>query len=232
MYILHIETSTGICSVALSRDGQLLAYHDMEDGMNHTALLVPAVEELLKSASLVPGDLGGISVSSGPGSYTGLRVGSSTAKAMAYSLGIPLIAIPTLMALASAAFEQHPEANYAMPMIDARRKEVYSILYDRSLKEVWPVSSVILSEEFFETGIPMDGQVICCGDGALKIGELGVKAKNLKIDTTIQCSARHLISPAIEAQDGENYQDPLHFVPYYHKPPNITEPKKAGFTPQ
>ncbi len=232
MYILHIETSTGICSVALSRDGQLLACHDMEDGMNHTALLAPAIEKLLESASLVPGDLGAISVSSGPGSYTGLRVGSSTAKAMAYSLGIPLISIPTMLALASATFEQHPEAQYALPMIDARRKEVYSILYDRSMSEVWPVSSVILSEEFFETGIPMEGQVICCGDGALKIGELSSKASNLTIDTQIQCSARHLIKPAMESRGEGKYQDPLHFVPYYHKPPNITEPKKAGFTPQ
>jgi len=204
----------------------------MEDGMNHTALLAPAIEELLKSASLVPGDLGAIAVSSGPGSYTGLRVGSSTAKAMAYSLGRPLISVPTLMALASAAFERHPEARYAMPMIDARRKEVYSILYDRSMSEVWPVSSVILSEEFFETGIPMDGKVICCGDGSLKIGELSSKARNLTIDATIQCRARHLIKPAMEAQGEGKYQDPLHFVPYYHKPPNITEPKKAGFTPQ
>lgn len=232
MYILHIETSTAVCSVALSRDGQLVASHDMEDGMNHTALLAPAIEQLLHSVSLVPDDLGAIAVSSGPGSYTGLRVGSSTAKAMAYSLGIPLIAIPTLMAMASAAFEQYPEARYAMPMIDARRKEVYSILYDRSMNEVWPVSSVILSEDFFQTGIPVDGQVICCGDGSLKIGDLGDKATSLKIDTSILCSARHLIKPAMEAQGKGNYQDPLHFVPYYHKPPNITEPKKAGFTPQ
>jgi tRNA threonylcarbamoyladenosine biosynthesis protein TsaB len=203
----------------------------MEDGMNHTALLAPAIKQLLDAASLVPGDLDAIAVSSGPGSYTGLRVGNSTAKAMAYSLGIPVIAVPTLLALASAAFEGYPEARYAMPMIDARRKEVYSILYDRTMKEVWPVSSVILNEYFFETGIPKQGQIICCGDGSLKIGELGFKATNLMIDTSIQCSARHLIQPAIERKSKGIFEDPLHFVPYYHKPPNITEPKKPAFTP-
>jgi tRNA A37 threonylcarbamoyladenosine modification protein TsaB len=116
-------------------------------------------------------------------------------------------------------------------MIDARRKEVYSILYDNSMKEVWPVSSVILSEDFIESGIPGQGQIICCGDGALKIGELGTKASNLTIDTSIQSSARHLIRPAIGLNSKGIFEDPLHFVPYYHKPPNITEPKKAGFTP-
>src|SRR6187431_1856868 len=100
MYILHIETSTAVCSVALSRDRTLVAFLDLEEGMNHTAQLSPIISQLIQSASIKPTDLGAIAVSSGPGSYTGLRVGSSTAKAMAYSLGIPLIAVPTLITLA------------------------------------------------------------------------------------------------------------------------------------
>src|SRR5688572_15917081 len=133
MYILHIETSTVVCSVALSNGYNLLENTSIVDGMNHAAQLSPTIEALLQSASIKPSDLDAIAVCSGPGSYTGLRVGSATAKAMAYSLGKPLITIPTLQALAQAVFNHHPEAEFALPMIDARRREVYTAIYNRSL---------------------------------------------------------------------------------------------------
>ncbi|HQW25866.1 MAG TPA: tRNA (adenosine(37)-N6)-threonylcarbamoyltransferase complex dimerization subunit type 1 TsaB [Saprospiraceae bacterium] len=227
MYILHIETSTMVCSVALSKGKSVLDAIDLQDGMNHAALLAPTIERLLQSNSVKPSDLDAIAVCSGPGSYTGLRVGSATAKAMAYSLGKPLIAIPTLQALAQAAFDLHPEAEYALPMIDARRREVYTAIYSRSLEEVIPVSSVILTEEFFTHGIPVSGKIVSCGDGSLKIGDLASLAPGLRIDTTIICSARHMVALAADAYMKGHFEDPLHFVPHYLKPPNITEPKKA-----
>ncbi len=227
MYILHIETSTIICSVALSKGSVLLEYLDMEEGMNHAALLAPAIERLLQSASIRPSDLDAIAVCSGPGSYTGLRVGSSTAKAMAYSLGKPLIAIPTLQALAQAAFDQYPDTEFALPMIDARRQEVYTAIYRRSFEEVLPVSSAILTEEFFTHGIPVSGTIVSCGDGCLKIGDLAHLAPGLQVDTTILCSAKHMITLAVDAFIKGNFENPLHFVPHYLKPPNITEPKKV-----
>lgn len=228
MYILHIETSTGICSVALSQGRQILACHDMEEGMNHTAMLAPAIEAMMKEAALAPADLSAIAVSSGPGSYTGLRVGSSTVKAMAYSLGKPLLAVDTLKALAKAAFDKHPEAEFALPMIDARRKEVYAALFDRSLYEIWPVSSVILDEEFFLKGLPPSGKIIAVGDGSVKIGDLALLVPDLVVDPGIRCSARYLVPLAMDLFEKETFENPLHFVPYYHKPPNITEPKRAG----
>jgi len=228
MYILHIETSTGICSVALSQGRRILACHDMEEGMNHTAMLAPAIEVIMKEADLTPADLSAIAVSSGPGSYTGLRVGSSTVKAMAYSLGKPILSVPTLEALAKAAFDRHPESEYALPMIDARRKEVYAALFDRSLNEIWPVSSVILDEEFFLKGLPSSGKIIACGDGSAKIGDLALVAPHLTVDAMIRCSAGHLVPLAVYLFEKEKFDNPLHFVPYYHKPPNITEPKRAG----
>jgi tRNA threonylcarbamoyladenosine biosynthesis protein TsaB len=228
MYILHIETSTVICSVAISRDLEILAHRDIAEGMNHTAMLTPAIEEMLKTASIAPRDLSAVAVGSGPGSYTGLRVGSSTAKAMAYSMGIPVIAVPTLMALAKAAFDRYPDAEFALPMLDARRREVYTALYDRSLQEVIPVSSVILNEDFFESALPDTDFIISCGDGSLKIGELESLAGNLKVDTTILCSAAHMVSIAVDSYHKGQHQDPLHFVSYYLKPPNITEAKKGG----
>ena len=228
MYILHIETSTAVCSVALSQDRTLVAFQDMEEGMNHTARLAPAISELLHSAGIKPTDLGAIAVSSGPGSYTGLRVGSSTAKAMAYSLGIPIIAVPTLLSLASAVFDKHPEAVYALPMIDARRKEVYTALYDRALTPVWPVSSAILEEAFFAEKVPGEVIIYSCGDGSLKIDDVVPAGIHLKVDPEIMCSGRHLINPALDLWAAGLVEDPLHFVPYYLKPPNITQPRNLS----
>lgn len=227
MYILHIETSTVVCSVALSKGQTLVASIDLEDGMNHTALLAPTIERLLQSASIKPGELDAIAVCSGPGSYTGLRVGSATAKAMAYSLDKPLIVIPTLQALAQAAFNQYPEAEFALPMIDARRREVYTAIYNRSLEDVLPVSSVILTEEYFSHGIPVNVMIVSCGDGSLKIGDLASLAPGLQVDTSIICSARHMVALAVDSFRKDKFEDPLHFVPHYLKPPNITAPKKA-----
>jgi tRNA threonylcarbamoyladenosine biosynthesis protein TsaB len=229
MYILHIETATAICSVALSNGPELVAYRDLVEEMNHTATLTPAIDELLKAVSIQPGNIGAISISSGPGSYTGLRVGSSTAKAMAFSLEIPIIAVPTLTALASAAFLAIQDVDLVLPMIDARRKEVYTGLYDRAGQEIWPVSSVILDEKFFSEVLAGKGQVVCCGDGSLKIGEMAPLDKNLQVEKEILCSARHLVAPAWDLFQQGNIREALHFVPYYMKPPNITVPRQTGF---
>ena len=227
MYILHIETSTKICSVALSRDGDLLKYIDHQEGMNHTAILAPSIKMLLESFELKPKDLRAISVSSGPGSYTGLRVGSSTAKAMTYSLNIPLIAIPTLSSLAAAAFARYPEAELALPMLDARRNEVYTSLYNRDMDQIVTTSSVILENSVLFNLIPEDKTVICCGDGAQKLKQQQVLPSNLMVDEEIECSARHMISLVQQLLSRGEYSDPMHFVPYYLKPPNITQPGKV-----
>ncbi len=226
MYILHIETSTKICSVALSRDEELIDYLERTEGMNHTALLAPMISQLLKSASLKPGDLGAISVSSGPGSYTGLRVGTSTAKAMAYSLNIPLLSIPTLSALAGAGFDKYPEADLGLPMLDARRNEVYTALYDRALTELFPTTSVVLDKDALDF-VPVDKIVICSGDGAFKVKGMSQVPPDMIIDPVLQISAKHLIRPAFGHLTKKEFSDPMHFVPHYLKPPNITQQRKA-----
>ncbi len=226
MYILHIETSTKVCSVALSLDETLLNYIDLDEGMNHAAILAPAIKRLLSITNTRPGDLGAISVSSGPGSYTGLRVGCSTAKAMAYSLKIPLISIPTLMALASAAFVSHPEAGLALPMLDARRNEVYTSLFDREMNQSFPTSSIVLDLPTLQALIPFDKIVVSCGDGAMKLKGMNLELSNLKIDSELQSSARHLVGSAFNRLSLNQLSDPMHFVPDYLKPPNITHSKK------
>jgi tRNA threonylcarbamoyladenosine biosynthesis protein TsaB len=228
MFILHIETATPTCSVAISNGPELLVYHDLEGGMNHTALLTPSIQQLLASISIGPSDLGAVAVSSGPGSYTGLRVGSSTAKAMAYTLGIPILAVPSLSSLSSALFIANPEADFALPMIDARRREVYASLIDRTGKEIWPVSSIILHEDFFSGSLPGDGLIVSGGDGALKIGELAWVAGNFRVKKDILSSARHMVIPAWSLLNEGKTQNALHFVPKYLKPPNITTPRRVG----
>ncbi len=225
MYILHIETSTKICSVALSRE-ELIECLERTEGMNHTALLAPMISQLLKSASLQPGDLGAISVSSGPGSYTGLRVGGSTAKAMAYSLNIPLVSIPTLVSLAWSGFREYPEADFVMPMLDARRNEVYISLFDPELNEIFPTSSLILEKGSLGF-IPENKTVVCCGDGAFKLDALGLSKPHMIINEELQASARNLISPAFGLLSAKIFSDPMHFVPDYLKPPNITQQRKG-----
>jgi len=240
MYIFHIETSTKICSVALSDDERLIACLDRSEGMNHTAVLAPMIRDILQSAAIKPSDLGAIAVSSGPGSYTGLRVGSSTAKAMSYSLNIPLISIPTLAALAWAGFQKHPEANYVLPMLDARRNEVYLTLYDKEMVELFPTSSLILEKgtlgfipEMNQSGLENISQgissksfsmTVCCGDGAFKLNTLQLTEPGMIVDEEIQASAKHLVSLAYGLLSGNHLSDPMHFVPYYLKPPNITQP--------
>ena len=227
MFILHIETSTKICSVALSKDNQLVGFIDHVEGMNHTAILSPSIRTLLKTYSIKPSDLGFVSVSSGPGSYTGLRVGGATAKALAYSLNIPILGVPSLLALASAAFQKYPDSAFAWPMLDARRNEVFTSLYNSGMEQVIPVSSFILEYPAISDLIPAYGKVVCCGDGAFKLNDLAPALPNLIIDLEIQSSARHLISPAWSLISEGKKGDPLHFVPDYLKPPNITQSKKA-----
>ena len=200
--------------------------------MQHAAMLAPLIAKMLHRAGIAPADLSAIAVSSGPGSYTGLRVGGATAKAMAYALGKPLIAVSTLNALADAALLAHPDAEFFLPMIDARRDEVYAALYNRDLEIVWSDASVILDESFFTETLPTEGKIICCGDGALKTGgkapNLSGGRNNLQVDPKIQCSARHLQRLALAAFERGQLQDSLHYVPFYLKPPNITKSKKTA----
>ena len=224
MYILHIETSTKVCSVAISQDDRVLDCEETNDEMNHAAVLAPMIYDLLSRNNLASQDLNAVSVSSGPGSYTGLRVGSSTAKALAYSLEIPMISVPTLEALALAAKELHPSASHLLPMIDARRDEVYASLYDNQLNILWPDHAVRVTRQFLEENLTGLAQVACCGDGAFKVKPFLTDFPNLVLAGEVLCSARHLVGPALKRINELQTEDPLHFVPRYLKPPNITQP--------
>jgi len=228
MYILHIETSTKICSVAISRDDQVIGWEDRGEELNHAAVLAPMIASQLAKQGLAPGDLGAVSISSGPGSYTGLRVGSSVAKAFAYSLNIPMMAVPTLEALNDAVIGIASPGSYVLPMIDARRDEVYGSLFDPNSKAVWSDHAVKINEDFIVEHLASLPSVLCCGDGAFKIRPYLSSYPNLVLREDVICSAKHLVSPAWSRLNQQKTEDPLHFIPRYVKPPNITQPRKTA----
>lgn len=227
MYILHIETATNICSVAISLQGQVMATQERTEGMQHASMLTPMIEMLVQETGIEMKDLAAVSVSSGPGSYTGLRVGGATAKALCYSLGIPLLPVPTLMSLAAAAFARFPEAAFAMPMIDARRREVYTNIYDRSLQPQWSDSALILDEGWDAILSGLEGEIVFCGDGARKLTDADLEGVKSIWAPDIVCSATHHVQVAKDIETKKLAADPLFFVPDYLKPPNITQPGKV-----
>lgn len=224
MYILHIETSTAFGSIALSNRDRLMGAIHLTEGMQHTAMLTPAIEKILKQERIEARELVAISVSTGPGSYTGLRVGNSTAKALAYSLRIPLLSVPTLKSMAWAVFQRHHEAEIAWPMIDARRNEVYTAIYDRELNEILPVSALITERNNMTGKVPAGRPTVICGDGASKVNPEHLE-KEISVDLSIRPHATHLIGPAFQSFEAGQFSDVMHHVPMYLKPPNITQPR-------
>ncbi|MCD7913936.1 MAG: tRNA (adenosine(37)-N6)-threonylcarbamoyltransferase complex dimerization subunit type 1 TsaB [Tannerellaceae bacterium] len=215
--ILHIETSTTICSVAVSEQGQLIFEKSSFEGPSHAALLGVFVEEalvLLKEMHRTPD---AIAVSSGPGSYTGLRIGVSMAKGLCFGYGIPLIAIPTLEILASKAirFIQGPEGSLYIPMLDARRMEVYAAIYDRDMQPVRETQADIVTVDTytdFLTGHP----VYFFGNGAAKCKEIIGSPAAFFIDQ-VDPLATDMIGLAEKAYHAGDFEDTAYFEPFYLK---------------
>ena len=225
MNILHLETATDICSVAISRLKELLSYRHSVKRNSHAEILNTLVQQSLDDARLRMSDLDAVAVSSGPGSYTGLRIGLSTAKGLCYALGIPLIGISTLDALAQAAIAAHGDREaYYLPMIDARRMEVYTAVYDSEGERVEPVQSHIFSETSFADRLAQGHRLLLFGNGAAKSKPLLTSEQIAYID--LACDARHLVAPATLRYEREQFDDVAYFAPTYHKSPNITVSKK------
>ena len=151
--ILHIETATNTCSVALTQDGVCLFEQIDEQGPNHARVLAPFAEEALSFAESHAIPLDAVAVSMGPGSYTGLRIGVSTAKGICYGRGAKLVPVPTLQLLTVPLLlgtEEMPDDALLCPMIDARRMEVYCALYDRALREVTPTRAIVVEPHTFD----------------------------------------------------------------------------------
>ena len=219
-YLLHIETATKNCSVALAKDGQLLAHREMaEEGYSHAEKLHVFIEETLAEAGIAYKDLSAVAVSQGPGSYTGLRIGVSAAKGLCFALRIPLIAVDTLSVLARQA---NISDGIVIPMIDARRMEVYSAIFDSSFHQIREVQAEILTEASFSN---VAGTIYFVGDCLEKSKTVLTDDRFVFLDEIIYPSATNMVAMAYEKYQKSDTVDVAYFEPYYLKDFMITAKK-------
>lgn len=222
--ILHIETATDICSIAASDGLELLSIQQAEGVRQHAAQITLLIQSVLEQARLSLPEVDAISVSSGPGSYTSLRVGTSTAKGICYTLGKPLIAVDTLQSLALASLKAEREEGLYLPMIDARRMEVYTAHFDAANERLAEAAPLIVEENTFQEELKQGIPLILSGNGAEKcrpvLPEQGI------IYSPVVCSAAHLIPLALQRYEAAQFEDAAYYSPFYLKPPNVTKSKK------
>ena len=224
--ILHIETSTQVCSVALSEDGQCIFSKTDFEGPSHAVTLGVYVDEALSFADSHAIPLDAVAVSCGPGSYTGLRIGVSMAKGICYGRNIPLIGIPTpeVMCVPLLLDEELPEDALLCPMIDARRMEVYAALYDRALHPVREIEAVIIDESSYEDYLNR-GPVYFFGNGAAKCKEK-ILHPNARFVEDIHPLAKWMFPLAEKAFARGDFKDVAYFEPFYLKEFVASKPKK------
>jgi tRNA threonylcarbamoyladenosine biosynthesis protein TsaB len=222
--ILCLETATKVCSVALSLNDELLFKKEEYAGPSHAALLAVFVQEAVDYAEKNRYPIEAIAVSSGPGSYTGLRIGISEAKGLCYGMNIPLIAVPTLAIMASQAIRAGIRADAYCPMIDARRMEVYAAVYNRQMQIKRPPGADIVTGQTCEEFLS-EGTVLFFGDGAGKCKEL-ISSKNAIFVENIHPLATGMIPLAHQYYQEKNYQDIAYFEPFYLKEFQTTKKQK------
>lgn len=223
--ILHIETSTNVCSAAVSDNGMVLEHFEDYKGQNHAALLSGYIKKCLDYIKEHNQKLEAIAVSIGPGSYTGLRIGLSEAKGLAYALDIPLIGIDTLKIMATSVMFNHdidPDAMFA-PMIDARRMEVYTSVLDLGLNEEMKPSPLILDENSYAQWLE-NGPVVFFGNGSDKAREV-IKHPNARFIANIHPLASDMLALAEMAFRRGDFLDLAYSVPAYLKDFQATTPK-------
>ena len=222
MNILLIETSTKVCSVALSRSGKIIATREVNEANRHAEMLTVFCEEVVKEGNIKFNELSAVAVAKGPGSYTGLRIGVSAAKGFCYALGIPLIAIDTLESMAMGMLTEVKEGDLIIPMIDARRMEVYCQVFDHTGKALNEVSPVILDENSFRTALSTyslfsDARLFFSGDGMPKAKELLSKIPNAIFTDAGNCSAKNMLLSAEKKFLAKEFEDVAYFEPFYLK---------------
>lgn len=219
-YILHIETTSTVCSVAISSNDRLLAIKELNEGYSHAENLHVFIQQILIEAKITINQLNAISISKGPGSYTGLRIGYATAKGLCYALNIPLIAINTLKMLTSSVINEFASSTELVfcPMIDARRMEVYVAMYSYSLNELESTKAVILNAESITEFINKYPTICIFGDGMPKAQELieslGLKAHYVQ---NISPSAGSLIRLSYQNYLKQEFENIAYAEPFYLK---------------
>lgn len=212
--ILNIETATKNCSVSVSKNEDILSLKELNEGkFSHAEKLHTFILEVIGDAALTMGDLDAISVSKGPGSYTGLRIGVSAAKGLCYALDKPLISIPTLENMALQISLKENEL--VVPLLDARRMEVYSAIYDKDYQQIRATEAEIIDETSFQSFLKK-GILYFAGDGAEKCKEF-ISHDNARFLSAIYPSAREMALIASRKFETGDFEDVAYFEPFYLK---------------
>lgn len=223
--ILNIETSTAVCSVALGADGQVLEHHENYDGQTHATLLSAYIQDVMRYVRAREMKLDAVAVSIGPGSYTGLRIGLSEAKGLAYGLDIPLIAVNTLQLLTVSTMFNHvidDDVLYA-PMIDARRMEVYTAVYNAALQAIVKPQPLILDCDSFSSVLACN-KVVFMGDGSDKARQV-IKHRNAQFVDRVKPVALDMIALSERAFRQQDFADVAYSTPFYLKEFQATVPR-------
>lgn len=220
--ILGIETATEVCSVSLLHDGNLMALKESSGNNEHSRLLTPFIHQVIEESGFSMSQIDAVAVSMGPGSYTGLRIGVSTAKGLCFSLDKPLIGISTLKALAwqvlHQSVENAPGINNALlcPMIDARRMEVYLAVFDSDLREQVPAEAVIIHENSFSEET-IHNRILIFGNGSAKCKTILQGQKNIYFIDDIKATAKSIAVLAEEKFQKNEFENTAYFEPFYLK---------------
>jgi tRNA threonylcarbamoyladenosine biosynthesis protein TsaB len=230
--ILGIETATNICSVALVKDGKLLAIRESAGVKEHSAALTGFISEVFAEAGLTYRQMDAIAVSMGPGSYTGLRIGVSSAKGLCYALDKPFIAVDTLKSLAWQALKKYKELEKSIdgvllvPMLDARRMEVYTAVYDHNLEVLEPVNALVVTEEAFDAFAGKE--ILFFGDGASKCSAILGAKDNFTFLDEISLSGEAICRLAESDFEKGNFADVAYCEPFYLKDFVAGKPRVKG----
>ena len=230
-YLLLIESSTSVCSVALAKDGKLVDLQESNEGQNHAKLLAVFVNELLNRQNRTSDQLSAVAISEGPGSYTGLRIGVSLAKGICYANQIPLIPVSPLQSMCEQVISRQAELGLEsledallIPMMDARRMEVYTATYDSQNHLINPVSAETIDEQSFSIDLEKQ-KVVFFGNGADKCQNV-IKHPNAVFVPDIRTSAQFMCTLAWKAFQKEQFADLAYFEPFYLKDFIAGKPKK------
>ncbi len=225
-YLLHIETSNTICSVAISDDNHLLSEHSSENKNDHASKITLLIQSALQHSYLSIKELEAVCVSAGPGSYTGLRIGASTAKGICHGLQIPLISVNTLQSMADAASKIEDNSDYLYcPMIDARRAEVYTAIYDFHKKIISEPEAVTIESNYAEDLLAIN-KIVFFGSGLDKSIRF-LQHKNAILLHDFKQTATNLIPLAFKQYIERSFENPAYFEPFYLKDFYSGKPAKS-----
>lgn len=214
--ILCLETATPSCSVALVHDGEVLAFEEDPKGQNHSEKITLFIDSVMRKGGVSYSQLDAVAVSMGPGSYTGLRIGVSTAKGLCYAAEKPLIAIDTLHAMAFGGKMKVNAGKHVLPMIDARRMEVYAEIFDENINKIEDTKAMIIDKNSFSE-YKSEHEVWLFGDGADKCAELFANDNRINVIKDFYCSTKYMNKLAQQKLENKDFVDVAYFEPFYLK---------------